>query len=130
MSLRDDDIARLILRLSVGFLLLSHGIHKLVDGIDPVISMVEDVGLPAWFAYGVYIGEVIAPLLLIVGYYGRIAALVIVFTMANAIYLAHRDDIFVLDGLGAPVIELPMLYLLSALAIFLLGTGRYSIDQR
>jgi len=129
-TLRNDDLERLILRITVGLLMLSHGIDKIINGIAPVISMSEDARFPVWLAYGVYIGEVLAPLLLVVGYYGRIAALVIAFTMVNAIYLANGGDLLAIGEYGAPVIELPLFYLLTAIAIFLLGTGRFSINQR
>ncbi len=129
IQLKNDDAAKLILRLTVGILMLSHGIGKIMHGIDGVQAMTVAVGLPQWFAYGVYIGEVIAPILLIVGYYGRMAALVITFTMANAIYMANGGDLFALNTFGAPVIELPLFYMMAALAIFLLGSGKYSIRR-
>jgi len=128
--LRNDDIAKLILRITVGVLMFSQGIGKLVHGIDAVKAMTVGAGLPQWFAYGVYVGEVVAPLLLLAGYYSRIAALLIAFTMFNAIYLANGDDLFDLNKFGAPVIELPLFYLMSALAIFLLGPGKYSINHK
>ena len=125
--MKNEDAAKLILRLTVGILILTHGIGKMMHGIDGVQAMTVAVGLPQWFAYGVYIGEVIAPILLIVGYYARIAALIIAFTMANAIYMAHSSDIFSLNSHGSPIIELPLFYLMTALAIFLLGSGKYSV---
>lgn len=127
IQLKNEDAAKLILRLTVGILMLTHGIGKIMHGIDGVQAMTVAVGLPQWFAYGVYIGEVIAPVLLIVGYYGRIAALIIAFTMANAIYMANGSALFALNKFGAPVIELPIFYLMTALAIFFLGSGKYSI---
>lgn len=126
---RDDDIAKLILRVTVGGLMLSHGIGKLLHGIDAVKTMTVSAGLPQWFAYGVYMGEVVAPLLLLAGYYSRIAALLIAFTMLNAIYLANGDNLFDINKFGAPVIELPLFYLMTAVSIFLLGPGKYSINR-
>lgn len=128
--LENSDLAKLILRITVGGLMLSHGIGKLVHGIDVVQTMTVSAGLPQWFAYGVYLGEIIAPLLLLAGYYSRIAALLIAFTMLNAIYLANGANLFDINKFGAPVIELPLFYLMAALSLFLLGPGKYSINRR
>ena len=126
--LRNDDLAKLLLRITVGGLMLSHGIGKIVHGISGAQSMTVSAGLPEFLAYGVYIGEVIAPLLLLIGYYSRIAALVLAFNMGSAIYIAHSSDIFMLNKFGAPVIEVPLFYLMAALAIFLFGPGRHSVN--
>ena len=54
--LQQPDIAKLLLRLSLGVLILFHGVHKLIYGIDGVKAMVVAHGLPSFFAYGVYVG--------------------------------------------------------------------------
>ena len=84
-----DDIGKLILRLSVGILLLMHGLFKLIHGIAGISALIQANGWPAWIAYGVYIGEIIAPALLILGLLTRASAVVIVLNMLLAVYLAH-----------------------------------------
>ncbi|MGE0559869.1 MAG: DoxX family membrane protein, partial [Burkholderiales bacterium] len=55
-----DDIGKLVLRLTLGILMLLHGIAKLRFGVRGSEGMVVSHGLPAFFAYGVFDGEVIA----------------------------------------------------------------------
>jgi putative oxidoreductase len=47
--------------------------------------------------------------------------------MAAAIYLTQMSAFLKLGGHGAWALEIPMFYLLSALAIVLLGSGKYAI---
>ncbi|MGH8637775.1 MAG: DoxX family protein, partial [Burkholderiales bacterium] len=89
-----EDLGKLILRISLGVTILLHGISKLIGGVDGIIGMVEKSGMPGVFGYLVYLGEVLAPLLLIVGLWTRLAALVIVGNMVVAVVLAHMADLF------------------------------------
>ena len=82
--LSHDDVGKLLLRLAVGGLMLFHGIHKLIDGVDGISGMLAAQGLPGFIAYGVLVGEVVAPCLLILGVLTRPAALVLAFTMVVA----------------------------------------------
>ncbi len=83
-TLSCDDFGKLLLRLVVGGLMLFHGLHKLFDGVDGISAMLVAKGLPGFIAYGVLVGEVVAPILLILGVLTRPAALVLAFTMAVA----------------------------------------------
>lgn len=121
-----DDLGKLTLRLAIGILLLLHGIAKLLNGIGPIESMIAARGLPAVLAWAVYIGEVIAPLLLILGIYTRLGGLLVVANMVVAIALAHSTHLFHLGGSGGWRLELQGLFLFGGLAIALLGAGRYS----
>lgn len=122
-----DDIGKLILRLSVGILLLMHGLFKLMHGIAGISALIQANGWPVWIAYGVYVGEIIAPALLILGLVTRASAVVIVLNMLIAVYLAHSHQLFQLTKSGGWLLELQGLYLFGALAIALLGAGRFSI---
>lgn len=124
---RYDDIGKLVLRLSIGILLLMHGLHKLMHGIGGISAMVQANGWPLWVAYGVFIGEIIAPVLMIVGLMTRLSAFVVVMNMLVAIYLAHSHQLFHLTKNGGWLLELQGLYLFGALAISLLGAGRFSV---
>ena len=73
--------------------MLFHGIYKLTHGVAWIAGPLGGVGLPAWLSYGVYVAEVLAPLLVIVGLWARPAALVIAFDMVMAIFLARRGDV-------------------------------------
>lgn len=124
---RYDDIGKLVLRLSIGILLLMHGLHKLTNGIGGISAMVQANGWPFWVAYGVFVGEIIAPVLLIVGLFTRVSALIVVVNMIIAIYLAHSHQLLHLTKNGGWLLELQGLYLFGALAIALLGAGRFSV---
>ena len=122
-----QDTGKLVLRLALGILILLHGIAKLKGGIGGIAGMLGNAGLPAFLAYGVYIGEVLAPLLLIVGLYTRLAAQVVVVNMLFAIGLVHMGQLAKLNQTGGWDLELQGMFLFSALAIMLLGAGRYSM---
>lgn len=106
-----------------------HGIAKLIKGIDGMQTLMTDHGLPAFTAYGVYLGEVVAPLLLIVGFRSRFASLFVMATMLVAIFLVHPGDIFTLTDSGAWGIELQSFYLFGAAAIVFLGGGKYAVSS-
>ena len=124
------DAGRLVLRLTLGILMLMHGIAKLSGPIDPIAGMVTQVGLPGVLAYGVYIGEILAPILLIVGVWTRAAAIVVAVNMIFAVVLAHAGEIFKLGDQGGYALELQALFLFMAVAIVLLGAGRFSVGGR
>jgi putative oxidoreductase len=124
---RADDAGKLILRLMLGILLLMHGLHKLMNGIDGIKAVVAANGWPQWIAYGVLVGEVLAPALIILGVVTRAAALIIAFNMALAIYLAHAHQLLLLTKTGGWALELQGMFLFSAIVVALLGAGKYSL---
>lgn len=122
-----EDLGKLVIRSAVAILVLLHGISKLTGGIDGITGMVTGAGLPAVFAYGVYVGEVIAPLLMLVGLWTRAAAVVMAVNMVVAIVLAHSSELAQLNNQGGWALELQGMYLFGAIAVALLGAGRYSV---
>jgi putative oxidoreductase len=126
---RLDDWGKLLLRLTVGVLLLLHGIAKIKNGIGWMAGTLANFGLPLFVGYGVYIGEVVAPLLMIVGKFARLAGLVIAFDLLMAIVLVRKGDVASLNQGGGWGIEVELLFLLGGIAIFLLGSGRYSLSR-
>ena len=126
----NSDIAKLLLRLSVGIMMLFHGVDKIINGIGGVKHLTKSAGLPEFLAYGVYIGEVIVPILIVLGLYARVASLFLAFNMLMAIYLAYGNSLFELNKHGAPLIELPMFYFILSIVIFLLGSGKYAVNNK
>jgi len=124
-----DDAGKLILRLTLGILMLLHGIAKIFDGIDGLEKTVAGAGLPSVLAYGVYVGEVLAPLLVIFGFYARFGAAIIVVNMLFAIFLAHRTDLFLLTRSGGWALELQGFFLFTALALVFMRPGRFGINR-
>jgi putative oxidoreductase len=125
-----QDLGKLVLRIALGALILLHGIHKIRHGLDPIVAMVHAHGLPDALAYGVLIGEVVAPLMLLFGVYARIGAAIVAINMLFAFALAHSGQLAALNDQGGWALELQGMFLLTALAIALLGPGRYAINQR
>ena len=123
-----DDGGKLVLRLLVGGLMLPHGIAKIQGGIAGISGMLAAKGLPEFLAYGVYVGEIVAPLMIIAGWYTRPAALVLAFNMVVAVLLAHSGDLVRLTEHGAWAVELQAFYFFGAIAVALLGAGSYSIS--
>ena len=124
---RAEDVAKLLLRVMLGGLILLHGISKIRGGPGFILDIVDKAGLPEPFGYLVYVGEVLAPILVIVGFWTRLAALVIAINMIVAVLLVHVGQLFTLNETGGWALELQGLYLVVAIAVALLGAGRYSI---
>lgn len=127
---KNVDAGLLVLRLSVGVLMLLHGVAKLIYGIDPIAQMVQGAGLPSFIAYGVYVGELVAPLFILAGFGTRAAAAVFAFNMFVATLLAHASQVFQLDAMGGWALELQGLYFFGALALVFTGGGKYALSNK
>ncbi|HET6784239.1 MAG TPA: DoxX family protein [Pseudoxanthomonas sp.] len=125
-----QDLGKLLLRVALAALILLHGIAKLKAGLEPIEGMLASHGLPAFLAYGALVGEVLAPLLVLSGFYARIGAAVIAVNMLFAFALAHLAQLGQLNEQGGWAVELQAMYLTAAIAIVLLGPGRYALNQR
>jgi len=125
-----QDLAKLLLRVTLGALILLHGIAKLNGGLGPIEGMLQAQGLPGFLAYAALIGEVVAPLLLLAGFHARIGAVLVAINMLVAVYLAHMGQLTSLNGQGGWALELQGMFLVAAVAIALLGPGRFSANGR
>ena len=130
MTRNNADLGRLLLRIVLGVCILLHGIAKLQGGVDGIGQALTAHGLPAFLKYGVYVGEVIAPILVLVGFYSRIGAAVIAINMLFAIGLVHMAELFKLGQQGGWALEMQGMYLVTAIALALLGPGRFSVNER
>lgn len=123
------DAGILTWRLSLGILMLFHGLHKLINGVSYIEGLFSEMGLPAFFAHSVHIGEIIAPLMLIFGYRTKIASIIYAFTMVVAVAMTHMSHIFELSNTGAWAIELNALFLFGAIALIFTGGGKYAVSK-
>lgn len=127
---RKNDLGLLVLRLSIGVMMLLHGISKLLKGVEGIKSMVVSQGFPSFIAYGVLVGEVIAPILIIVGFRTRLSAAVLAFNCFVAWFLVHSGDLFTLNAQGGWAIELLGLFFFGSLTLFFTGGGKYAMSNK
>ncbi|WP_298018492.1 DoxX family protein [uncultured Castellaniella sp.] len=129
-STSTDDLGKLILRLALGILILLHGLAKLDGGVGWISGMLDARGLPGFIAYGVYVGEVVAPVLLILGLWTRVGGLIVALNMLFAFGLVHANELFAIGKSGGWSLELQGMYLFGGIAVALLGAGAYSLGGR
>ncbi|WLI90749.1 DoxX family protein [Massilia sp. R2A-15] len=122
-----DDTSKLVLRAALAIMLLFHGYAKLTGGIGFVGDMLAKAGAPAALGYLVYVGEVIAPLMILAGVFTRPAGLVVAINMMVAVLLVHTGQVFTINQTGGWALELQGMYFVAAVAVALLGAGRYSL---
>lgn len=128
--LRSNDLGLLLLRLTIGGLMLFHGIHKMLYGVGFIGDMLANMGLPSFIAYGALAAELIASLMIVLGVWTRLASIIFAGNMAVAILMAHSSEILTVNPMtGGWAIELPMLYLLGAAVLCLTGAGKYAITK-
>jgi len=116
----------LILRISIGTMLIHHGYEKTADIQNFADAFVRPIGLPfpILSSYIAAYSEIYGSWLVIVGLFTRFAALSIVGTIGVAIYHA-----IVTAGFNIYLLELLILYMGGSLCILLLGSGDFALDR-
>lgn len=122
---RLGNLGLLILRLTIGAMMIHHGQDKLADPQAFATNYVVPLHLPfpLFFAHVAGYSEILGSWLLILGLLSPLGALALTGTMAVAAY--HH---ILTSGFNIYVLELVVLYLGGSLALLLLGPGRYSFD--
>ena len=121
---RNTDLGLFILRIGISALMLTHGIPKLMKLLEWNFEFVDPIGLgPTVSLILAVIGEVFAPVLIIVGYKTRLAAIPAAITMAVAVFVVHAAD-----PIGTK--EKALLFLIGFVVIAICGAGKYSLDRR
>jgi putative oxidoreductase len=117
-------IGLILLRLGFSGMMLTHGIPKLINLLQGNMEFGDPLGVGSTLSLILtVIGEAICPILIIIGFKTRYAAIPTVITMAVAAFLVHGADPLARK-------ELALLYLFAFLVIALLGAGKYSIDKK
>ena len=118
------DIVIFIVRLLVGFAMISHGFPKLqmlIEGGD--IQFFDFIGLGPKITLGLTVfAEFVCSIFIILGLFTRVAAGFLVFTMMIAAFVVHGSDHF-------DKREMSLLYLSIYLIIISLGAGKISVDH-
>ena len=127
--LNNDNAGKLILRLTLGVLMLFHGVAKLQNpgSVEFIAGNLASAGWPSFLAYGVFIGEVLAPVLIVLGIFTRYSAMVIIINMLFAVFLVHYGDLMSLTQHGGWRLELQGFYLFVAMAVVFFGSGKYAV---
>lgn len=113
-----------LLRTVLALLMLFHGWAKLTGGVGWLVGILEKTGMPGYFAYAVYLGEVVAPLLLLAGVLVVPAALLMMINMVVAYLLMHQAQVFTISPSGGWALELQAFYFFSALVVALTAKPR------
>jgi putative oxidoreductase len=121
------DAGLLVLRVGLGGVMLCHGIFKILYGIASVVTPIHAAGLPDWLAYGVYVTEVVAPAILILGFIPRAAAVLIAIDMVMAVVLVQKDKLLTIGPGGGWGLEVEGLIFCAAVALAFAGGGRLRI---
>ena len=125
-----ENAGKLLLRVAVGLIILLHGIAKMRHGLGDVADAMARAHLPHAVGYLVYIGEVAGPVMMILGVWTRLAALVVFFNMLVALLLGHPHELFDLTTHGGLLLETQWLMLSGALSVALLGAGRFAVQRK
>ncbi|MGJ1430176.1 DoxX family protein [Sphingobacterium spiritivorum] len=126
---KSQDIGLFMVRITIAAPMLMYGISKIIHGISYIEGLLTEKGLPAVFAYGVYVGEIIAPLLLIIGFRTRLAGLLFSINCLTAIILAQTAAIFSLNENGGWALETLAIYAGISAALFFTGSGKIALSS-
>lgn len=124
-----EQFGKLLLRLGLGGLVLFHGAHRLLTGLDPVRAMLTDHKLPEALAYAVYLGEIVGPVLIILGLFTRIGAALIALEVLLLVLLNGIPQVLAIAPGGGYALEVESLYFIAALALMLIGGGRITLGR-
>lgn len=117
-----------ITRLSLGVILLAHGLLKVfVFTIPGTVGFFESLGLPAIIAYLTIFGEVAGGAALITGVYTRLTALLSVPILLGATW-AHAGNGWVFSNEGGGW-EFPVLLVVMAIAVAVQGSGAFALKK-
>ena len=115
----------LVLRVGVGLsMAVGHGWGKLQSWSELSKTFPDPLGIGSTSSLaGALLGELVGPVLIVLGLGTRLAAIPAAFTMGVALFVIHAADPFAKQ-------EKALLFLLAFVALFLTGAGRYSIDAK
>lgn len=125
---RNKNVAILLFRVSIPFTMLIYGIDKITNGTGFIGSLLDAYNLPSFFVYGVFIGEIVAQLMLVLGYRSRLAGLLLAFNCLLAILMAQIQHIFTLNQYGGWTLDLLFIYLVAGVAFYFSGAGKHAIS--
>ncbi|MCH8014369.1 MAG: DoxX family protein [Candidatus Dadabacteria bacterium] len=133
----NDDIGLFIARISLGIVILPHGLQKLLGlfggaGFSGTVNFFVGSGLPSAVAILIIIAESFGALGLILGFLSRLAAFGITLIMLGAIFMVHIQNGFFMNWFGNQAgegFEYHLLALGLSLVVLIKGGGKWSVDN-
>ncbi len=125
---RLQPLALFVMRLTLGCIMTVHGYHKVFGGLQHFAHMVGGMGMPVWLGYVAAFTELLGGLLLIVGFFARLAAFGLCVDLAVAIWKVHLHN-GLLGSADHPGFEFPLAAATLAFALIFFGGGPISIDH-
>ena len=133
----NDDIGLFIARISLGIVILPHGLQKLLGlfggaGFSGTVDFFVGSGLPSAVAILIIIAESFGALGLILGFLSRLAAFGITLIMLGAIFMVHIQNGFFMNWFGNQAgegFEYHLLALGLSFVVLIKGGGKWSVDN-
>ena len=89
---RLQPLALLVMRLALGAIMVAHGSQKVFGGLHHHAQMAASLGLPAWLGYVSAFAEFFGGLLILVGFFTRVAAFAVFIDLFVAIWKVHLHN--------------------------------------
>lgn len=121
-------LALLVMRLTLGVIMTAHGYHKVFGGLHHTAQFMASLGIPAWLAYVASFTEFLGGLLILGGFFTRIAAFALVIDLAVAIWKVHWHNGLTGSSNGSGY-EFPLAVATLAFALIFFGAGPISLDH-
>src|SRR5579864_9793024 len=122
---RLQPLALFVMRLALGAIMVSHGYHKVFGGLHHHAQFVASLGLPAWLGYVSAFAEFLGGILVLSGFFTRVAAFVLLVDLIVAIWKVHWHN-----GLtGDHGYEFPLAVATLAFALIFFSAGPLSLDH-
>lgn len=123
---KGNEIGALVLRVSLGVIMIAHGLLKVMVFTMPgTAQFFESVGFPGWTAYPVTAVEIVGGLLLISGLWVRQVAIVLIPVMLGATSV-HFGAGWVFSNANGGW-EFPAFLTATLIVQALLGPGAYAL---
>ena len=119
---RFQPLALLVMRLALGWIMVSHGYQNTFKHLHDHVHLVASLGVPAWLGYVSSLAELLGGILVLAGFFTRLAALVLCIDLIAAIWKMHW-----LTGDYGP--EFPVALAALAFALIFFGAGAIAIDH-
>lgn len=117
------DVALLLARIGIAGFMLTHGLPKLMMLFgDAPVQFPGVMGMEPGFSLALAVfAEVVCSILILIGFGTRLATVPLIITMVIAVFYIHAADPFAVKEMG-------LHYLLVYVVLFLMGSGRFSLD--